>query len=197
MLTSLREKKKRRTRAEILAAAAACIEREGYRNANMRDIAAAADVAYQTLYNYFPSKARIAMALLGHDDAPGGPEADGNTDVVRELRGLAESISRRVAHGERELWVEAVVEAIRDAEGAVIRCFALGIDEYLRELLDSAQQRGQIDAYVDTTAMAKVIEAILNSALLDLVAGHVQEVDTFAAVARIELVLNPYLRDAP
>lgn len=163
----------------------------------MRDIAAAADVAYQTLYNYFPSKARIALALLGRNDVLlGVPAITDEKDLVGALRALVETISVQVVEDERELWMEAVVEAIRDAEGSAIRCYALGIDEYLRELLDSAQQRGQLDAYLDTTAMAKVIESVLNSALLDRATGHVQE-DTSDVVTRIELVLKPYLRDTP
>ena len=197
MATSLREKKKHRTRSEILAAAAECIEREGYRNANMRDIAAVAEVAYQTLYNYFPSKARIALALLGRDDARDGRAPDGDTDLVGALCGLAESISTRVGERERELALEAIIEALRGAERSIIRCLEPGIGEYLHEMLVSAQQRGQLDVYVDPTAMASVIESILNAALLDRVAGHLKEEESYAVAARIELVLTPYLRDTP
>lgn len=197
MLVSLRDRKKLGTRTEILAAAAACIEREGYRNANMRDIAAAADVAYQTLYNYFPSKARIALALLRRDDARDGPAAAAETDPVEALCALAERIGGRVAESERELWLEAIVEAIRDAESPVVQCLDPDIGGYLRELLAAAQQRGQLDAYVDTTAMASVIESILDSVLLDRVARLAQEEDPSSVAGRIELVLRPYLREAP
>ena len=195
MSTSLREKKKCRTRADILAAAADFIERKGYRNANMRDIAAAADVAYQTLYNYFPSKARIALALLARDDATDQRATD--ADFVAALRALARSIAAWVDQAERELWLEALAESIRDGRSAVC-CLDPGIGEYLRDLLASAQQRGHLDAYVDTREMAAVIESILNSSVLDRVmADDPDREDHSATVARIELVLKPYLRIAP
>ena len=197
MSTSLREKKKRRTRADILAAAADFIERKGYRNANMRDIAAAADVAYQTLYNYFPSKARIALALLARDDATDHRATDTDTDFVEALSALARSVAARAGRAERDLWLEALAEGIRDGTPAV-RCLDPGIGEYLGDLLASAQHHGRLDAYVDTGAMAAVIESILNSSVLDRVIAGEQDVgDSSAIVARIELVLKPYLRQAP
>lgn len=197
MSTSLREKKKRRTRADILAAAADFIERKGYRNANMRDIAAGAEVAYQTLYNYFPSKARIALALLARDDATDHRATDADTDFVEALSVLARSVAARAGRADRELWLEALAEAIRDGTSAV-RCLDPVIDEYLRDLLASAQQRGHLDAYVDTREMAAVIESILNSSVLDrIIAGEQDVGNSSMIIARIELVLKPYLRQAP
>ena len=197
MLASLREKKKRRTRADILAAAADFIERKGYRNANMRDIAAAADVAYQTLYNYFPSKARIALALLARDDATDDRATDADADFVEALRALARSIAQRAGQAERELWLEALAEATRGGMSAV-RCLDPGIGEFLRDVLAAAQQRGHLDAYVDTREMAAVIESILDSSVLDRVmTDELDQADHSAGAARIELVLKPYLRIAP
>ena len=196
MLTSLRDKKRLRTRAEILTAAAECIDRKGYRNANMRDIAGAAEVAYQTLYNYFPSKARIAMALLERDADTGRRLDEGDGDLVEALSALARSVATRVRDFDRELWLEAVTECIREDEKSVIRCFDPGIGEYLRRLVGAAQQRGHLDAYVDTAAVAAVVESILNSVLLDPTSVGEPNENPAAIVARIELVLRPYLRVA-
>ena len=198
MLTSLREKKKRRTRAEILAAAAACIEREGYRNANMRDIAAAADVAYQTLYNYFPSKARIAMALLARDLEHEGSAPDDDADIVELLGALACAIVGLVSTGDREVWRDVFVEAIRNAETPVIRYLDPGIDERLVELLRAAQQHGRLDAYLDAAAMASIIESLLSSAVLDLatMGEHDERSARASIVQRIEIALGPYVRAA-
>ena len=192
MLTSLREKKKRRTRADILAAAAECFERTGYRNANMRDIAAAADVAYQTLYNYFPSKASIALALLSRDAET---DDDGDADLVEGVTTLARALVTRIARAERELWLEAAVEAIRGGTASLVRSLDPGVGGRLDDLLASAQQRGGLDAYVDTAALVAVIESILNSALLDrATGGEHSALDSTAIATRIELVLKPYLR---
>ena len=201
MLTSLREKKKRRTRADILAAAADFIERQGYRNANMRDIAAAADVAYQTLYNYFPSKARLALALIERhaEDAEvlADAEADAEADVVGTLVSLADSLARRILAGDRDVWRAAIIEAIRNDE-TVIPYLDPILGERLAGLLVAAQQQGQLDAYLDTGAAASVIESLLSSAVLAWVtSGERDGSDVIEPVARkIELVLRPYLRTA-
>lgn len=53
-----------RTRAAILDAAAACIERGGVRSTTMSEIAAAAGVAKATLYNHFRTKSDVLAALV-------------------------------------------------------------------------------------------------------------------------------------
>ena len=197
MSTSLREKNKRRTRARILAAAADSIEREGYRNANMRDIAAAADVAYQTLYNYFPSKAQIALALLAGDAEDVEVPPDEQADPVGTLATLADSLARRIAAGDREAWREAIIEAIRNDEIPVVRCLDPTLGERLRGLLGAARQHGHLDAYLDTDAMASVVESLLGSALLAWATSGEHGRDAIESVAgNIELVLKPYLRGA-
>ena len=65
---SLREAKKLRARHDILTAARELIDTHGYEQTTMRDIATAAELSYQTLYNYFPTKALILQALLLEDD---------------------------------------------------------------------------------------------------------------------------------
>lgn len=198
MVTSLREKKKRRTRTEILAAAAECIEREGYRNANMRDIAAVAEVAYQTLYNYFPSKARLAMALLAQEAVAGEDVPGDEADLIGTLASLADSLAQRVFAGDRQVWREAIVEAVRNDETPIVGYLDPMLGERLVELLGAAQQYGHLDAYLDTGAMASVIESLLGSALLEWVtiSRHDAAEATAAVSSRIELVLTPYLRTA-
>jgi AcrR family transcriptional regulator len=52
----LRERKKLETRRQIAQAASGLFRKQGYDNVRMIDIAAAANVSEQTLYNYFPTK---------------------------------------------------------------------------------------------------------------------------------------------
>ena len=52
------------TRRRILEAARDCFEKAGFEAATTRDIAAAAGIAAGTLFNYFPAKEAIAMALV-------------------------------------------------------------------------------------------------------------------------------------
>ena len=161
----------------------------------MRDIAAAADVAYQTLYNYFPSKARIAMALLAGGAEDVEVELDDEADVIGALATLADSLARRIVAGDREVWQEAIMEGIRNDETPVIRCLDPMLGERLLGLLGAAQQHGHLDAYLDTGAMASVIESLLNSALLSWATTGEHGRPAIGSVAgNIELVLKPYLR---
>jgi AcrR family transcriptional regulator len=61
----LREQKKARTRAAIADAAAGLFARDGYPSVTMAQIAAAAAVADQTLYNYFPTKESLVFDRSG------------------------------------------------------------------------------------------------------------------------------------
>src|SRR5262249_12534586 len=58
---TLRARKKRQTRERIAAVAARLFRTHGYERVRMRDIATAADVAEQTLYNYFPTKEHLVF----------------------------------------------------------------------------------------------------------------------------------------
>ena len=61
---SLRERKKKKTQQAILDAARSLMERDQIASLTTRLIAKTADVSYQTLYNYFPTKNDILIALL-------------------------------------------------------------------------------------------------------------------------------------
>jgi AcrR family transcriptional regulator len=57
--TGLRELKKARTRRLIADTAARLFAERGYEHVAVRDVARAAEVAEQTLYNYFPTKEQL------------------------------------------------------------------------------------------------------------------------------------------
>jgi AcrR family transcriptional regulator len=61
----LRERKKRQMRQLIAEAAAALFGERGYEQVSVSDVAKAAEVSEQTVYNYFPTKERL---VLDHDD---------------------------------------------------------------------------------------------------------------------------------
>ena len=61
-MTGRREKQKDARRRRILSAATHLFTKHGYSPTSIGDIARRARLATGTLYNYFPSKAEIAMA---------------------------------------------------------------------------------------------------------------------------------------
>src|SRR5581483_4208499 len=58
-VTGLRETKKRRTRETIAQAAADLFHERGFAAVTVDDVARAADVSRQTVFNYFPSKEQM------------------------------------------------------------------------------------------------------------------------------------------
>ena len=62
-LDGLRERKKRRTRAALIEAAAELCVRQGFDKTTVDQIAAAADVAPRTFSRYFPNKESVVAAI--------------------------------------------------------------------------------------------------------------------------------------
>ena len=89
MAEGLRERKKQRTREQIIEAAMGLFAERGYHATTITDIAEAADVAPRTFFSYFPSK----EAVVFHD-------------VDRDLDGLASALRDRLPG-------ETAFEAIR------------------------------------------------------------------------------------
>jgi len=66
----------RETRQRILAAAARLFAQAGFGPTGTREVARAADIAAGTLFNYFPTKEALGLALLGEGLAAAGEELE-------------------------------------------------------------------------------------------------------------------------
>jgi AcrR family transcriptional regulator len=93
-MSSLRERKRVRTRQALINAAADLFERRGYDGTTIADIAAAADISTRTFFSYFASKedilfpdadARVKAGLTAIDERRPGERP---TEIL--LRGLGE-----------------------------------------------------------------------------------------------------------
>lgn len=65
-----RERRAQRRQEEILEAAASVFAEKGYAAATTREIAAAADIAEGSLYNYFASKRDMLVAIISRSPLP-------------------------------------------------------------------------------------------------------------------------------
>lgn len=65
--TSRRERKKQETKRLILWNAKRIIEKKGYENASIREIAEAVDISIATVFNYFPNKESIIVGIADEE----------------------------------------------------------------------------------------------------------------------------------
>jgi AcrR family transcriptional regulator len=198
---SLREQKKIRARSDILAAANTLIARKGYASTTMREIADAANVSYQTLYNYFPSKAQIVQAMLTdveRIDTRLATIIAGSDGLVAKLHLIVKHYLDQIAHRERALWREIVLEVIKSAPDYLALQALKGSGSYnvLRTLLQDAQASGELDPYVDADLLAQTLHGISDYAFLRFVlepnASKVGVLKTLRN--QVELLVQPYLR---
>jgi AcrR family transcriptional regulator len=136
----LRERKKQQTKQKIAAAAAKLFKTNGYMNVRMVDIARAADVSEQTLYNYFPTKehlifdidqefeARFIGIVIDRDPGTSLTEAL-RAGALEFLSEASRSIGKEtgkpasVVHGPelRRVWVEMNARHADSLAGALLR----------------------------------------------------------------------------
>jgi TetR/AcrR family transcriptional regulator, regulator of mycofactocin system len=136
----LRDRKKQRTREQIIEAAMGLFAERGYQATTIADIAAAADVAPRTFFSYFPSK----EAVVFHD-------------IDRDLDSLASALRDRLpgetAFDALRRWIDARFdEWTADEDQAVLRKRLCHEDESLANFQSGMMARIQellIDAIAD------------------------------------------------
>ncbi len=207
-MASLREQKKARARDRIIATAADLFDRRGYESVTMRDIASIAGVSYQTVYNYFPGKARILFEILlresrnaeqrlrltldpDHDEWPGLPTA-----IDRLVTAAFDMLEQH----EPSYWRTVTAEMVREPEtfGPLVGLMDAEWREAIVSLLIAARERGELAASVDLTVLSQVLIYLIDHGGLRVITLPGAEPDCVASEVRgeLRLVLTPYLNQA-
>jgi AcrR family transcriptional regulator len=157
-----RERRAEARRTQILSAAAAVFSRKGYERATTREIAAAADVAEGTLYNYFTTKRDLLIGVAQN-------YADEVTRAISESQAedldtlLAHLIANRFRHRqERRLFMLFMQEAhlnqdvyqhyVQEALARIIH----NTEQLIQQAIDAGKMRP-----VDPAIAARTISATI------------------------------------
>jgi AcrR family transcriptional regulator len=140
MAEGLRERKKQRTREQIIDAAMGLFAERGYQATTIADIATAADVAPRTFFSYFPSKEAVVFHTVDRD-------LDGLASALRDRlpNETAFDALRRWIDGMYDNWTAEEDEAVlrkrlcREDEG--LTNFQGGVMARIQELLLEAIAR--------------------------------------------------------
>lgn len=203
---SLRERKKQQARQDILTSARELIDQHGYEHAKMRDIAEAANLSYQTLYNYFPAKALILQALLLEDVAETTARVDalsqsyqsGTEDLLTTLHAIHRARMDSVSPRDRALWRVAATDLSHQPGRAttIYQLIDAGAHQKLEVLLAAARGKADLNPHVDCALLAETLIAIGDHTL----SRYIMEASTPRASllqtleAQTDLLMKPYLQ---
>lgn len=198
---NLRERKKAKARETILVTARELIDQNGYANTKMREIARAADVSYQTLYNYFPTKALILQDLLTRAmPEPIGQHLAQTPRTKDPLTATIELIDYyfdAITYCDRDLWREVATELIKGAGPRQSLLSVIDRDSRKKfvRLFSESQSSYKLDSGIDPLLIAGTSYQLINGALLDFLSNT--DVSRKEANQRLSdqlrLLLTPYL----
>lgn len=201
---SLRQINRQKTRLAILDAARSLAADSAWYSITTRQIAESAQVSYQTLYNYFPSKAEIARALIIETYV--GPEEDMLNIIRRYEDDLLASINEinaarfnSIQAADPQWWVliSSYFAPVGDGgySGAnVLELVDQSGDSYYYQLLRQAQGTGKLRLEVDIQLMAHTLYSIANSAGERLILAEANAAALQAVLAEQSAQLvTPYL----
>ena len=199
---SLREKKKAQARARILVSANQLIRGRGYAQTTMREIAASAEVSYQTLYNYYPTKGEILFQLL-RTQVEDISAAYANLlqsfegGLLEALDELCRLALATLINDDRALWRIALVELLDQDRGAgkVLELLDTAAQRVLEDLLRSARDTGELTPAASIPLLGATLYDLMDYAavrlLLDPEARLDERLENLAA--RLRVVVSPYL----
>jgi len=179
----LRQQKKDLARRRLLDATGRLIQAQGYARTRTRDIAQAAQLSYQTLYNYFPGKARLVLALLTERSQPFEDDFQQvlqayEGDLLRALDAL-QNINFQIIDGpDRDLWRVTSIELLEQSPigpeadpESIQRISHPSSDKTLNSLLREARDSGELSVSVNLELLTETLLDLLDMTLLQFLRG--------------------------
>jgi AcrR family transcriptional regulator len=180
-MTGLRERKKQQTREQIAEAARRLFAERGFAKVTVAEVARAADVSEQTVFNYFPTKEDLVYWRLGsfedellatiRDLPPGGPALAAFRRFVMAQRGLLGDYDPE-AHEQLVAFTRMIVEspALRAREAQILFGYTASLTALLAD--ESGVEPGDIRPAVAANAMMGVHRALIEHVRGRIVAGE-------------------------
>ena len=200
---SLREKNKARTRTAILNAAKELAKQGQWDAVTTRQIADAAGVSYQTLYNYYPSKASILVEMLLEVYVGPGPAI---SDAVKhydgDLLGTLDEINqlRFQSFGRDDVkWILTITASLtmpdQSSEATnLIETIDHAGDGYYYSALSMAKGMGHLQDDVDIQLMAHTLSGITSATLSRFILNNANAQAQIQTLRQqIEQLVRPYL----
>ena len=180
-MTGLRERQKVKRRRDILDAAARLFKRDGFAAASIDEIAANAALSAGTVYNYFPSKGDLLLALValdGQEVRSAGAaivEAPPADPVKAVCRLLEVYVDHALVHLDKRLWRQMMANALAFADtplGAGYRNLDRKLAEQVADLCRALQSRGRLARQVDCEDAGQILFFVCNALFMEFVADE-------------------------
>ena len=204
-MSGRRERQKQDREARILRVAAQLFAAKGYAGTSLQQIAERAHLAVGTIYNYFPSKPEIILAVVEGDTAAGLRAGEQvlkrpPSDPVKAVQVLLEKVIAPFAAHDRALWRELVGAALSDRViGGGFFASDVRVIALLAALLRELQARGDVRADLDADRAAVALYGVFFAWFMAYLASDALTLDTVRAELRtgVRLVMHGLLERAP
>ena len=178
-MTGLRERQKAGRRRDILGSAATLFKRDGFAAAGIEQIAERAGLSAGTVYNYFPSKADLLLALVALDGqevraAGAALVAAPPADPVKAVCRLLEIyVDHSLVHLDKRLWRQMMANALYFAEtdlGAGYRALDRLLAEQVSDLCRALRRDRRLPRTLDCDDAGQVLFFVCNQLFMEFVA---------------------------
>ena len=165
----LREKKKIRSRQQIMAAAVKCFDERGYSETSIADIMNEAGLGVGTFYNYFASKEELLLAMLERieDELIEIAEREKNSPLAALIM-----LNDRTAQllDENKFVLPLFLSASEHSDRPELwkKRLRPGFKPVFEELITLGQKNGVIRADVSSALIAEMFHSIYHSAALSI-----------------------------